>query len=72
VSHIVVDDEQARIIAASGESVEIRDRHGNYLGYVAHEFTAEDIAEARRRFASDEPRLSTGEVLHHLESLDRE
>ena len=34
MSHIVVDDEQARIISESAESIEIRDRSGKHLGYV--------------------------------------
>ena len=70
--HIVVDDEQARIISESAESIEIRDRSGKHLGYVAHGFTDEDIAIAKERMASDEPRFSTQQVLDHLESLEQE
>jgi hypothetical protein len=71
VSHIVVDDEQAKIISEATDSVEIRDRHGNRLGFVTHEFTDEDIAIARQRLASDEPRRTTQEVLDHLRSLEK-
>lgn len=67
---IVVDEQQARIIAEASETVEICDRQGRHLGYVAHGFTDEDIATARKRFASDEPRYSTQEVLNHLRSLE--
>ena len=70
--HIVVDDEQARIIFESADSIEIRDRRGKHLGYVAHGFTDEDIAVARARRASDEPRLTTEQVLDHLRSLEQE
>jgi len=70
--HIVVDDEQAKIIFESAESIEIRDRRGKHLGYVAHGFTDEDIAVARERMASDEPRLTTGQVLDHLRSQEQE
>ncbi len=69
--HITVDDEQARIISASVETIEIRDRSGNHLGYVAHGFTGEDIAIARQRMASDEPRHTTKQVLDHLRSLEQ-
>jgi hypothetical protein len=69
--HIIVDDEQARIISESAESIEIRDRHGKHLGYIAHGFTDEDIAIAKRRLESDEPRVSTQQVLDHLQSLGR-
>jgi hypothetical protein len=72
VPHIVVDDRQAKIISEATQSVEIHDQHGNHLGYVAHRFTAEDIAVAKRRLQSDEPRFTTQEVLNHLRSLERE
>jgi len=69
--HIVVDDRQAKIISETSQTVEIRDQHGNRLGYVAHPFTDEDIAVAKRRLQSDEPRFTTQEVLNHLRSLER-
>ena len=69
--HIVVDDQQARVISEATGTVEIRDREGKHLGYVAHGFTDEDIAIAKRRLASDEPRYTTQEVLDHLQSLQQ-
>jgi len=70
--HIVVDDQQAKLISEATESVEIRDPRGKHLGYVAHGFTDEDIAIARQRIASGEPRSTTKEVLDHLRSLGHE
>ena len=70
--HLVVSDEQARIISQSNEGVEIRDRHGVHLGYVAHGFSDEDIAIAKERMTSDEPRHTTRDVLDHLRSLEQE
>jgi hypothetical protein len=69
--HIVVDDQQAKLISEATDSVEIRDLQGRHLGYVAHVFTDEDIAVAKARLASDEPRYTTREVLEHLQSLER-
>ena len=69
--HIIVDDEQARIISETGDAVEIRDQSGRHLGYVAHGFTDEDIAIAKQRMESDEPRYSTQQVLDHIQSLER-
>jgi hypothetical protein len=69
--HIVVDDQQAKLISEATESVEIRDPRGRHLGYVAHGFIEEDIAIANERLASDEPRYSTQEVLDRLQSLER-
>ncbi len=70
--HIVVDDRQAKIISEAAQTVEIRDQHGNHLGYVAHPFTDEDFAVAKRRLQSDEPRFTTQGVLNHLRSLEPE
>lgn len=71
VPHIVVDDRQAKIISEAGQTVEILDQHGNHLGYVAHPFTDEDIAVAKRRLQSDEPRFTTQEVFSHLRSSEQ-
>jgi hypothetical protein len=69
--HIVVDDQQARIISEATESVEIRDTRGQCLGYVAHGFTEEDIAIARQRAQSSGPRHTTQEVLDRLQNMNR-
>lgn len=69
MTHIIVDDEQAKVIRESAASIEIRDRTGRHLGYVAHGFSDEDIEIARQRRQSDEPRLTTAQVLEHLRSL---
>ncbi len=69
--HIVVDDKQAKIILESAGSIEIRDRSGKHLGYVAHGFTDQDIAIAKLRMASDEPRYTTQQVLDHIESQEQ-
>jgi hypothetical protein len=70
MEHIIVDDQQAKLIAEATESVEIRDPHGRHLGYVAHGFADEDVAIAKQRMASDAPRYTTGQVLDHLRSLE--
>ena len=68
--HITVDDDQARLSSQAAESVEIRDRSGKHLGYVAHGFTDEDIAVAKQRMTSDEARYTTQQVLGYLGSLE--
>jgi hypothetical protein len=69
--HITVDDQQAKLISESTGSVEIRDRNGNHLGYVAHRFTDEDIAVAKQRAASSQPRFTTQIVIDYLGSLEQ-
>jgi len=71
IPHIVVDDVQAKIISESAGNIEIRDRNGKHLGYVAHDFTDEDIAIAKQRMVSAELRYTTRQVLDHLESLEK-
>lgn len=68
---IIVDDEQAKLIAESPGSIEIRDRKGDLLGYAkaTYKWTEEDIAIAKQRLNSDEPRYTTKEVFEHLKSL---
>jgi hypothetical protein len=68
--HIVIDEQQAKLISEATGDVEIRDTEGRHLGYVAHGFTDEDIAIAKQRLASDHSRYTTREVLDHVQSLE--
>jgi hypothetical protein len=68
--HIVVDEQQAKLISEATGNVEIRDPRGRHLGYVAHGFTDEDIAIAKQRLESDHSRYTTREVFDHLRSLE--
>jgi hypothetical protein len=70
--HIVVDDIQARIFSESAGSIEIRDRSGKHLGYVAHDFTDDDIAIAKKRMASAEPRYTRAKCLTILNRWSRD
>jgi len=68
--HIILDDDQVRLVTQATEVVEIRDRHGRGLGYVAHRFTDEDLRIADARLHGDERRYTTREVLDHIRSLE--
>jgi hypothetical protein len=69
MQYIVVDDEQAKLIAEATDTVEIRDRQGKHVGYVGH-ITEEDIALAKQRAASKGPCYTTQQVIDHLRSLE--
>jgi hypothetical protein len=56
--HIVVDDQQAKLISETTESVEIRDPQGKHLGFVVRGLTVEDTAIAKQLQASDGARIS--------------
>jgi hypothetical protein len=73
MTQVVVDDAIAQtIVSAANDFIELRDRSGRYLGRVVRDgITAADIAEAKRRLASDQPRYTTAEVLAYLDELAR-
>jgi len=68
---IVLSDEQAKVVASALKPVQVCDREGNVLGCIAPIWTEEDITEAKRRLAADEPRYTTAQVLEYLRSLDK-
>ncbi|MBI1902371.1 MAG: hypothetical protein HYS13_14820 [Planctomycetia bacterium] len=69
---LVVNDAQAQLLTEPGAHVPVRDQRGNYLGYilVAPKLTEEEIAEFKRRAASNEPRFTTQEALERLSRLN--
>jgi hypothetical protein len=70
MTRIVLTDEQAKVVAAATEPVPVCDARGNVLGFVSRFWTEEDIAEAKKRLASDAPRLTTAELQAYLRSLE--
>ena len=69
---VVVTEDQAKVIAAAKEGVEFVDAAGKRLGFFARPFSEDDIAIARKRAASDEPRRTTQQVIDRLKSLEQE
>ena len=71
MSHIVLTDEQARLLGGSSP-VQVRDANGKLLGYFEPVvFTPEDIVEAKRRAALTDRWYSGEEVRDHLRALER-
>jgi hypothetical protein len=69
MTQIVLDDHQAETLQAATGVVEVRDQHGNLLGYLSRPPSDAEIAEARRRLESAGPWHTTQQVLGHLKSL---
>jgi hypothetical protein len=67
---IVLTDEQAKVVTTALKPVQVRDNHGNSLGWIQPIWTEEDIAEAKRVLASNEPWYTTEQVLAYLRSLE--
>lgn len=72
MTRIVLNDEQAAAVSLVLEPVHVFDSKGNVLGVFTPIWTAQEIAEAKRRLASDQPRLTTAEVLEHLRQLENQ
>jgi hypothetical protein len=68
--HIVLSEEQAKVVASALQPVQVRDAKGTVLGVIPSIWTEEDIAEAKRRLASNGPWYTTEQVLAHLRSLE--
>jgi hypothetical protein len=66
---ITLTEEQAQVVVASLQPVRVCDTDGKVLAVIPPIWSAEDIAEAKRRLASTEPRYSTSQVLAYLRSL---
>jgi hypothetical protein len=68
--HIVLSEEQAKVVASALQPIQVRDAKGTVLGVIPSIWTEEDIAEAKRRLASNGPWYTTEQVLAHLRSLE--
>jgi hypothetical protein len=68
MNQIILTDEQAQVVASALKPVPVCDAKGRVLGTIMPIWTEEDIADAKRRLASDEPRYTTAEVLEYLRS----
>jgi len=67
---IVVTAEQAKQLGESREPVEIVDQNGNRIGYYTQPFTNAEIAEAKRRSASETGGRTTAEVLDRISNME--
>ena len=74
MSHIIFNDEQSALIAASAATLKVRDREGRLIGYFTPWPSAGEIAEAKARFAAGPggPTYATAEVLDDLRSLEQQ
>jgi hypothetical protein len=68
---IVLNEEQARVAAATLRPVQVRDTKGNVVGVFSPIWTEEDIADAKKRLGSDEPRFTTSQMLDYLKALKK-
>jgi hypothetical protein len=70
--HIVLTEEQARIVEGASESVEVRDPQGRLRAFLKplDPAIAEVVALCKRRHATSGPRIPSEEVQVHLRKLE--
>ena len=66
MQHITLTDEQLNAFSQAHDPVAVRDMQGRLRGYMAIVVGGEEIADAKRALASQEPRYTTVEVLARL------
>jgi hypothetical protein len=72
MAQLILTEEQARIVAGATEPIHLCDPRGNIVAILKPAFTAEDLAEAKQRLASDGPRCTSEQVQAHLRALQEE
>ena len=70
--HIVLTEEQSRIVAESTEPVDVFDPSGRILNFLKplDPVLAETILACKRRLATTDPRISSEDVQAHTRKLD--
>src|SRR4051812_16315268 len=72
VPHIVLSEEQARLVTTANEPVEVRDPNGNVIGRLEPSHLAEVIARCKRSAASPGPWYTGEQVQARLQALQEE
>ncbi len=72
MAHIVLTEEQARIIAESANGIEVRDSQGRLLGFLQRLFPDEVaiIEQVKQRRQTPGPMIPGARVLAMLKTLD--
>jgi hypothetical protein len=70
--HIVLSEEQERVVTGLTESVEVFNSRGRVLAFLqpVDPELAETIRECKRRLQSDSPRIPADRVQAHLRKLE--
>ena len=71
MTQLIFNDEQVETVRQATERLEVRDRGGNLVAYLAKQpgFSPTEIAEAKRRMSSGGPWRTTQQVLARLHAL---
>lgn len=73
MKHLVLNDEQLKVLAEAEKQVEVRDSNGQFFGYLQFvRFTQAEIEEAKRRLASPGLCFTGAQVQSRLQALQQE
>jgi hypothetical protein len=68
MTHIVLTEDQARVIGGATDAVQVRDTAGRVVGYIEPvDFTLEEIRQAKQEIGG--PSLTTPQLVEYLRSL---
>lgn len=72
MKHIILTPEQIQIVQQAGEAVEVRDEEGRTVAHLTRldPSEIEAIELAKRRLASDSPRVPSEQVQAHFRRLE--
>jgi hypothetical protein len=70
--HIVLTDEQARVIDDANDFIEIRRQDGRVLARIPPDWTPAQIADAKRRAAAPGPRYTGDQIQSMFGALEAE
>jgi hypothetical protein len=73
MKHLILTEEQMKVLAEAQRQVEVRDSAGRLVGYLQFVmFTQAEIEEAKRRLNSPEPWYTGAQVQSRLQALQQE
>jgi hypothetical protein len=75
MTEIILTSDQSQLFTSATDGVVFCDPAGNVIGRVPPVLDAEEsaiVAEARRRLASDQPKIPSSEVLARLKRLNEQ
>ncbi|HEY7329859.1 MAG TPA: hypothetical protein VH592_19650 [Gemmataceae bacterium] len=73
MKHLILNDEQMKVLAEVQRQIEVRDSNGHLIGYLHFvRVTQTEIDEAKRRLASPGPWFTGEQVQARLKALEQE
>jgi hypothetical protein len=69
---LILNDEQAQVLATALQPIQVCDAKGNVLRIIPPIWTEADIVEAKKTLATEKTWYTTEQVLAHLRALEQQ